>query len=366
MVVRSRKRGFTLVELLVVIAIIGILIALLLPAIQAAREAARRATCVSNMKQIGLALHNVHDAQRAFPTSIFWSKTQKTQEGQWELGTPATMGSATETGFSWLVKLLPFMEQEVLYGTLDLKQQTAYGDFMPHETARNTVLSPLRCPSYSGPEHSLLSGSQYSSTNYTDSDALTQYVAIGGIDYTSLFDPQNMTTYTPSSGGTAVVGGTQHPNGVINPVKRCRFRDMSDGASNTVVVCESKEENYAAWFDGATAAVFALMGSDYHADPETGNYANPGTDASSVVYTTINYGDPNADPARYYLEDPSIIGGDSGTPWISGPSSEHAEVVNHLFGDGSVRGITTEVEPKLYMHLVTRHAGEPVGEFFND
>ncbi len=73
-----KKRGFTLVELLVVIAIIGILIALLLPAIQAAREAARCAACINNLKQMGLAFHNYHDANKKFPKSanVFYDAYQ--------------------------------------------------------------------------------------------------------------------------------------------------------------------------------------------------------------------------------------------------------------------------------------------------
>ena len=89
---RHRRCGFTLVELLVVITIIGILIALLLPAVQAAREAARRGQCTNNLKQIGLAVHNFHDARKALPPSFL------------------TGGGHAP----WLVMILPYVEQGVV------------------------------------------------------------------------------------------------------------------------------------------------------------------------------------------------------------------------------------------------------------
>src|SRR5262245_44254261 len=81
----TRRSGFTLIELLVVIAIIAVLIALLLPAVQAAREAARRAQCVNNLKQIGIALHNYHTANNAFPLcdTVAYSYGYNSDWGAW-------------------------------------------------------------------------------------------------------------------------------------------------------------------------------------------------------------------------------------------------------------------------------------------
>lgn len=139
------RRGFTLIELLVVIAIIAVLIALLLPAVQQAREAARRAQCLNNLKQIGLALHNYHDTHSAFP--------------------PGWIGVASDrrplvdglNGFSWAVMILPQLEQTNIYNRFDFKQSlvstTPASPGMPaNKDLLATRLPLFECPSDPHPE----------------------------------------------------------------------------------------------------------------------------------------------------------------------------------------------------------------------
>ena len=109
------QRGFTLVELLVVIAIIGILVALLLPAIQAAREAARRAQCGNNLKQLGVAVHNYHDAYQVFPPAGIGY-------GWCSEGRP---GFPTMLNVSGWTMVLPFLEQQSLYDRYDPRQSAS-------------------------------------------------------------------------------------------------------------------------------------------------------------------------------------------------------------------------------------------------
>jgi prepilin-type N-terminal cleavage/methylation domain-containing protein len=133
---RRTHRGFTLVELLVVIAIIGILVGLLLPAVQAAREAARRLQCANNLHQMGIALHNYHQTQRRFPPGV------------------------VEPNFVlWTGSLLPFIEQDNLFNSLDFSAGWSVAG-SPNATACSVYISTYRCPSSDAPEHSSLQGIQ--------------------------------------------------------------------------------------------------------------------------------------------------------------------------------------------------------------
>ena len=127
------RGGFTLIELLVVIAIIAVLIALLLPAVQAAREAARRAQCVNNLKQIGLALHNYHSANDVFPTLAFSVNS----------GTPTVYND--QNGPSTLLYALGYLEGQNVYNAFNF----SVGDvtIAINATVLNTRVNTFICPS---------------------------------------------------------------------------------------------------------------------------------------------------------------------------------------------------------------------------
>jgi prepilin-type N-terminal cleavage/methylation domain-containing protein/prepilin-type processing-associated H-X9-DG protein len=132
--IARRSRGFTLVELLVVIAIIGILVALLLPAVQAAREAARRVSCLNNVTQTGLALHNFEFHFEALPPGVTNSDGPIRNE-------------AEGTHVSWIVKILPYLEQNPLAQRFD-QEAGAYAD--KNAQVRATQIRTLLCPSDPG------------------------------------------------------------------------------------------------------------------------------------------------------------------------------------------------------------------------
>lgn len=206
---RKNRFGFTLVELLVVIAIIGILVGLLLPAVQAAREAARRMQCSNNLKQIGLALHTYHDAHRTFPTGV-------------NLGPGKSIPFPHPYHHTWISSILPFMEQQPLYNTIDFRRPAWRQSFI------NQRVSTLQCPSDSGYEDAAQShGGIFTPTSYGASEGYHWWeTAIFGGEppFTTFGDPVDV------RGDLA---------GVFSVNKWCTIGNIADGTSNTIFVAET-------------------------------------------------------------------------------------------------------------------------------
>ena len=139
--------GFTLIELLVVIAIIAVLIALL-PAVQSARGAARRVQCVNNLKQIGLALHNYHQALGIFPPG-YVSAVDPTITDACNQDAENSKSVDLGPGWAWGSMILPQMEQQALYNSINFSLSVA--DAANDTTCGRTVVNAYLCPSDSGP-----------------------------------------------------------------------------------------------------------------------------------------------------------------------------------------------------------------------
>jgi prepilin-type N-terminal cleavage/methylation domain-containing protein/prepilin-type processing-associated H-X9-DG protein len=231
-----RRRGFTLIELLVVIAIIAILMALLLPAVQKVRESAARISCQNNLKQIGLALHNYHDANSTFPM------------GSWN-GLPFIHANSTSNtrGGTWLIEILPYLEEGNVYQLLVKDPLVTDGSGSNNLTnatvfAQRGSISILTCPSSPCPK---VTTTAYGTVNKGKLGiCVPSYAGISGADMGYYeggqlrFKPQDINTTFDGEYGSV------SKNGVLIPNKKVRLTDITDGSSNTICVGEQSDWGY--------------------------------------------------------------------------------------------------------------------------
>jgi len=336
------RGGFTLVELLVVIAIIGILVALLLPAIQAAREAARRAQCLNNCKQIGLAIHNFHDSRKELPPS------------------------RSEDGYlTWAAVILPYMEETALGDLMDTTKTFKNQDVAFRETPVETFLCPSRFHDnpLSTPKGTLVPEIP-PIVGATQPNGAGDPVGARG-DYICV-----TSTWRERNGGK--ISGSSHNyeefyNGaIIRPTSlaggryksRTSFTKITDGLSKTLMVAENSYFASArvSMYDGNDMPGGTLGTGDFD------KYCKPlfGRGGSSGIVTLpsrndVVGGDIANSPAMYLTEDPTVAGRDY--VWIGG---DHPNVFNVTMGDGSSRSISKDTDKAIIDKYVTRDGEEIV------
>jgi prepilin-type N-terminal cleavage/methylation domain-containing protein/prepilin-type processing-associated H-X9-DG protein len=330
------RRGFTLVELLVVIAIIGILIALLIPAVQAAREAGRRSQCLNNLKQIGLAIQNHHDAKGALPP-----------------GRNRTMVDGNGLCFSAYAYLLPYLEAGSLYDTIDF---SANPDAPPQPAIGQTIPYFL-CP--------------------TDMGHVAVQLQAGSAMHNYPLNTGTTLPVSPRNAGGVPVTGIFYENSKIN------WRDVLDGTSNTVCIGETvrsvpgRGESPPGKWDGTPTDGFVLTtGNDNSTNgPELTSYPSQCAAGNQLQQTRGSkwlYGAPGHSMYNH-MRAPNDPGVDcrGGLPHSNRTNaqwdrlshnvaahSRHPGGVNALFCDGHIQFVRSSISLTVWRAVGSRQGGE--------
>lgn len=331
--VRSKNRGFTLVELLVVIAIIGVLVGLLLPAVQAAREAARRMQCSNNLKQIGLGVHNYESTYKQLPLNQALAPASFSH--------PAPLTAHTN---SWLIGLLPFIEQPALYqmwnfsyeASNDPRNGTDLNNPINPSNAfvAQSVIAAYRCPTDG------LSAELAPQNNTGNMNLFQQsYKGVAGSNWAWGVFITNGEGIGRGRRGDTSGNGLDNGNGCFirsaNFKTTVKFRDILDGLSNTLMV-------------GETVPEFCSHTGWTHFNASTGTTSVPLNQRAlcGSATTGTKLGDLRA--CRY--------------DWPTNYSffSLHTGGAQFTLADGSVKFLTDSIEYTLYRRLGCIDDNNPV------
>jgi len=321
---REHPAGFTLVELLVVIAIIGVLVALLLPAVQAAREAARRSDCANRIRQLALACHNFENARGHLPPSM-----------------------ASKTMSSWTAQILPYMEDRKLHDLVD-QEKTWYDP--ANATARDTPIPHVRCPSAGVMIPTVHAYSPTVNEIVEDSPLRGHYVAIMGAKEGC---PNTATTYPemtytmrncPDTSGTT---GGFATNGAMFPLSDITYRDITDGASKTMLLGEqswSKVGLGRTWIVGVGGTPGQIVTD---ADLATARWIYNSVNVIHAMKVAYRYYEPLHGPAApaYPNNDTSL-------------GSDHPGGANVAMADGAVRFLNQDTPVRLLKMMASRESGD--------